>query len=166
MRPSKIPVGSSAAARSASARAWKRERKVRTIGNGTSAHATLLPRYRHTQGIVQANDWPVATFLNRRAFVEAHCSKVYDLPEWRVRYGRMRWKANVSLLVNVARFASSWDSHPADLALCSANSLSSSSIRVRSGVPFARPFRRHSAHSLLRSDSSALRYRSATCHYP
>ena len=54
---------------------------------------------------------------------------------------------------------------PDSRARCSASNLSSSSIRSRSGEPLARPFRRHSAHSRLRSDSSALRYRSATAHF-
>jgi hypothetical protein len=49
------------------------------------------------------------------------------------------------------------------LALCCLIAASSSAIRSRSGVPVGRPFKRHVAHNCLRSDSSALRYRSAIC---
>ena len=46
-------------------------------------------------------------------------------------------------------------------ALCAAIDSSNSTMRCRSGVPLGRPFSRQVAHSFLRSDSSAFRYRSA-----
>lgn len=54
---------------------------------------------------------------------------------------------------------------PGGFTPCFASSLSISSMRSRCSAPFARPFRRHSDHRLLRSDASALRYRSPVGHF-